>query len=342
MFNELFLLEMRILQIANYKPGSGGISVQVDKIHACMDVEGVDNSIFSTKGSLWYRVKAFLKLFRIGRGFDVFHIHTCSGGGFVSAVMGILVGRVLKKRIVLTYHGGDGRRFFEKHTHFVRWFLCRTDANIALSGFIGGVFDDFGIPHVVIPNIIELDASRFKVREEIRPNYISIRTLSPVYNIECVLDAFEMVKKQIPEATLTIVGDGPSRAKLEKKVADMGLLDVSFIGRVDNSEIYHYLDQADIMVSSPVIDNMPVSVLEGMNAGLLVISSNVGGIPYMIDDGVNGLLFESDNHEMLAEKMIEAAENSEQSKEMIWNARKRVNDYSWENIKDRLFEIYNY
>lgn len=332
---------MKILQIANYKPGTGGISGQVEKIHACLDGDGIDNAVFSVKGSAVYRIKAFFRLFKEGRKYDVFHIHTCSGGGFISAVMGIIVGRCLKKRIVLTYHGGDGRRFFKKHTRFVRWFLRRTDANIALSGFIGGVFEDFAIPHVEIPNIIELDASRFKEREVIKPDFISIRTLSPLYNIECILDAFGMVKKQIPEATLTIVGDGPSREELERKVKKMELNDVSFVGRVDNSEIYRYLDQADVMLSSPLIDNMPVSVLEGMNAGLLVISSNVGGVPYMIEDGVNGLLFESDNHEMLAEKMLEAIEDSGKSKEMIRKAKNFVGDYTWGNIKDRLFGIYN-
>lgn len=332
---------MKVLQIANYKPGTGGISGQVEKIHACLDGDGIDNAIFSVKGSVVYRIKAFFRLFKEGRKYNVFHIHTCSGGGFISAVMGILVGRCLKKRIVLTYHGGDGRHFFEKYTGLVRWFLRRTDANIALSGFIGGVFEDFDIPHVEIPNIIELDASCFKERKVIKPNFVSIRTLSSLYNIECIIRAFDIVKTKLPEAKLTIVGDGPSRAELEKMVADMRIKDVAFTGRVPNSDIYKYLDNSDVMLSAPKIDNMPVSLLEAFNAGLLVVSSNVGGVPYMVEDGVNGLLFESNNHQMLAEKMIEAVKNSEKSKEMIWKAKSCVGDYIWGNIKDRLFEIYN-
>ena len=331
---------MKVLQIANYKQGTGGISGQVEKIHACLDGEGIENAIFSVKGSAVYRINAFFRLFKEGRKYDVFHIHTCSGGGFISAVMGILVGRCLKKRIVLTYHGGGGRRFFEKHPRFVGWFLCRTDANIALSGFIGGVFEDFDIPHVEIPNIIELDASRFKEREVIKPDFISIRTLSPLYNIECIIKAYQIVKLKLPEATLTIVSDGPSRDSLMKMVKDIGLKDVKFMGRVDNSKIYELLDEADIMLSSPLIDNMPVSVLEGMNAGLLVISSNVGGVPYMIEDGVNGLLFPSKNHEGLAEKMIMAVENQEKSKIMIREACQGLSKYSWESVKRKLLPVY--
>lgn len=333
---------MRVLQIANYKPGSGGISVQVEKIHDCLSGEGVDNAVFSLKGSAAFRIKAFFGLLREGKKFDVFHIHTCSGGGFLTAVMGILVGRSLKKRIVLTYHGGDGRRFFEKRTRLVKWFLHRTDVNIALSGFLGSVFDDFDIPHVVIPNIIELDASRFKLREIIKPNFISIRTLSPLYNIECIIKAFQIVKSKLPVATLTIVGDGPSRVELENMVAERQIKDVVFVGRVPNSQIYGYLEKSDIMLSAPKIDNMPVSILEAFNAGLLVISSNVGGVPYMIEDSVNGLLFESDNHVMLAEKMVEAVENSEASMKMIRNANECVRKYSWDRIKNQLLKVYEY
>lgn len=124
-------------------------------------------------------------------------------------------------------------------------------------------------------------------------------------------------------------------------MADMKLRDVCFVGRVDNSEIYRYLERADVMVSSPLIDNMPVSVLEGMNAGLLVISSNVGGVPYMIDDGVNGLLFCSKNEEALAEKMILVVEKQEKSKAMIHEAYQGLGKYSWESVKRKLLPVYN-
>ncbi len=120
----------------------------------------------------------------------------------------------------------------------------------------------------------------------------------------------------------------------------MKLRDVCFVGRVDNSEIYRYLERADVMVSSPVIDNMPVSVLEGMNAGLLVISSNVGGVPYMIDDGVNGLLFCSKNEEALAEKMIYAVKEQEKTRSMIKKAYRSLGKYTWESVKRELLPLY--
>jgi glycosyltransferase involved in cell wall biosynthesis len=87
---------------------------------------------------------------------------------------------------------------------------------------------------------------------------------------------------------------------------------------------------------------MPVSLLEAMNAGLLVISSRVGGVPYMINEDKNGLLFQSDNADELAEKMRWALEHPEEVKQMIAQAQANVQKYSWNNVRKQLLGVYNY
>ena len=77
-----------------------------------------------------------------------------------------------------------------------------------------------------------------------------------------------------------------------------------------------------------------------MNAGLLVISSRVGGVPYMIEDGETGLLFESGNANELADKMKWALENPEVINNMIKAAQKEVQKYSWDKVKLQLLKIY--
>ena len=331
----------KVLLIANYKPGTGGISGQVEKLHAYLDKEGVANEVFSTKGSLAYRIQVPFKLLKVAKDYEVLHVHSCSQWGFITTVLGVWAGKRLKKKVVVTYHGGGAEQFFSRHPRLVKKYLCQTDENIVLSGFLGNVFDKFQIPYTVIPNIVELEEGRFCPRATIEPKFISIRTLSPLYNIECIIKAFKVVKKACPSARLTIVGDGPSRDSLEQFVRSESIQDVTFEGRVDNARIYEYLNQSDIMLSAPRIDNMPVSVLEGFNAGLLVISSNVGGVPYMIEDEVNGLLFESNNSMALAEKMMWALSHQDESHNMIDNAKEAVKLYSWECVREKIFELYN-
>ena len=241
---------------------------------------------------------------------------------------------------VLTYHGGGGERFFDKNTCLVKHYLMRTDANIVLSGFLAKVFDKHHIPHTIIPNIIELDDKQYRLRETLKPNFICTRAHEELYNIPCILRAFQKTLTELPEATLTLVGGGSQHEALMKMVEEMRLKNVTFTGRIDNKEIYQYLNQADVMLSAPTVDNMPVSLLEAMNAGLLVISSRVGGVPYMIDEGRTGLLFKNDNNQELAEKMLWTIENTTSTMVMTLTAHQEVKKYRWENIKEKIYAAY--
>ena len=330
----------RVLFVCNYKPGVGGISGQVEILQKKLREDGGVAEVFSTMGSAWKRLWMIPKLRRRARNFDVLHIHCCSNWGFLPAVIGIRVGKRLKKRIVLTYHGGGGEVFFDKHPKLVHRYLTKTDANIVLSGFLAKVFEKHQLPFTIIPNIVEMDDSRFKNRLSIQPRFISIRAHEELYNIPCILRAFQQVQRQIPEATLMLVGGGSLHEDLRRQVEQMGIPNVVFTGRVVNSEIMQYLDQADVMLSAPKVDNMPVSLIEAMNAGLLVISSRVGGVPYMIEDGVNGLLFESDNDQELAEKMIWAMDHQDLAHNMVVKAKQSIQQYQWTSVKDKLFAAY--
>lgn len=362
---------MRVLLICNYKPGVGGISGQVEILQRKLREEGHNAGIFTTKEPILQRLGLFCRLLKVAKHYDVLHIHCCSGWGFLPAVVGVTVGRWLKRRIVLTYHGGGGEKFFEKHYILVKHYLTRTDANIVLSGFLARVFDKHQLPYSIIPNIIELDESHYRQRDVLKPHFICTRAHEPLYNIPCILRAFQKVlteislteksesirisqselkelsepiyqteKSELPEATLTLIGDGSEHEALMQMANEMGLKNVTFTGRVDNSEIYKYLDHADIMLSAPTVDNMPVSILEGMNAGLLVISSNVGGVPYMVEDGKTGYLFPSDDSDALADMMIKAVRQQSESKSIICEAHQAVNAYRWGNIKEQLYSIY--
>lgn len=329
-----------VLFVCNYRPGVGGISGQVEILQRKLRDEGYMAEVFSTKASAWKRFWMMSKLRKTARGFDVLHVHCCSGRGFLPALMGVKAGKKLGKRVVLSYHGGGGESFFDRHPRLVHRYLTRTDANIVLSGFLARVFDKHHLPFTIIPNIIELNESHFRQREKLLPNFICVRSHEELYNIPCILRAFQKVQARIPEASLTLVGNGSQHENLVQQVEAMGLKNVVFTGRVSNEQIYDYLGQADVMLSAPRVDNMPVSLIEAMNAGLLVISSRVGGVPYMIEDGKNGLLFESDNDADLAEKMIWVVEHPEDSHDIVVQAFQSVKKYSWDCIRDSLLTVY--
>lgn len=330
----------KVLFISNYKKGVGGISAQVDLLQHYMQQDGYMADIFSTKGNPIKRVIAFFQLLCLARQYDVLHVHGCSDWGMLPVVYGVLAGKLCQKRVVVTYHGGEAEAYFKRHGAFAKRWLCRADKVIVLSGFLKKVFDQYEIPCEVIPNIVTLRPELYIQRETIRPRFVSIRHLRELYNIPRILRAFERVQKEMPEASLDILGQGDQRPMLEEHVCEHGLLHVQFVGQVPNTEIYDYLNKNDILLSAPRIDNMPVSLLEAMNAGLVVISSRVGGVPYMIDDGRTGLMFESDNDEELAEKMLWAVRHPEECIAMTKAAHEDVKKYTWENVKKKLLQAY--
>ena len=94
------------------------------------------------------------------------------------------------------------------------------------------------------------------------------------------------------------------------------------------------------MLSSPKSDNMPVSLLEARNAGLLVISSRVGGVPYMMTDCTDGLLFESDNEKELADKMLWALNHQAEALELAKQGHRNTTQYLWSSVRDKILAAY--
>lgn len=369
----------RILYISNYKKGLGGINAQVDLLCKAVDAEHLDDArlesatldavhldtkpykaeIFSTKGNPFRRLWLFLKLLFVVRRYDVLHIHGCSDWGMLPVVYGVIAGKIWKKLIIVTYHGGGANNYLEAHEGFARRWLGCADKVIVLNGYLKKVFDEHKIPCIVIPNIVPLQEDVYQPKESIAPKMISVRHLTDLYRIDLIIRAFAKVLEKYPEATLDILGQGDKREELERLVVSglgvSGLSErVHFIGQVPNEKMYDYLKANDIMLSAPKIDNMPVSLMEAMNARVLVISSNVGGVPYLVEDQKTGLLFDLDaklldaarldsanlDAECLAEKILWALEHQKESVAMIEAAHEEVKRYTWEEVRKRLLPLY--
>lgn len=347
----------RILFISNYRKGIGGISSQVELLQRYINEplrsvsleqgslsDGYRADIFSTKGNAVKRIWLFFKLMCIAKQYDILHIHACSEWGMLPAVYGIVAGKIWHKRIIVTYHGGGAAEYFAEHAAFVRRWLERTDVVIVLNGYLEKVFKEYNIPCVVIPNVIELRQDIYRSKTEIRPKFISVRTLSEMYRVDLILQAYKHILEHYPDATLDILSDGDKRAELEQYVRDNHLSGVRFVGQVPNGRIYDYLQKNDILLSAPIVDNMPVSIMEAMNAGLLVISSRVGGVPYMIEHRKTGLLFDGLKDEGvkgLKAEIIWALKHQTESVAMIEKSHQDVQKYSWLNVRKQLLPLYN-
>jgi glycosyltransferase involved in cell wall biosynthesis len=113
--------------------------------------------------------------------------------------------------------------------------------------------------------------------------------LSEVKNVDVAIDAMASLLKTFPQTRLVLVGDGPSRVRLEAKVADSRLTDAVVFAGV-RRDIPDVLPAFDVYVCSSNYEGISLSVLEAMAASLPIVATCVGGNPELIHDGQTGVL----------------------------------------------------
>ena len=242
-------------------------------------------------------------LIRVARNNDVLHAFSASYWSYILAPLpALLVGRLWGRATILNYRSGEADDHLGtwKRTAVptMRQFATRI---VVPSGYLVKVFGAFGLDAEAISNFVPIEQLPYRRRENIAPRFLSNRNLEPLYNVACTVRAFALVQRRFPEASLVIAGDGQERPALEALVTDLRLSHVSFVGRVSPSGMGALYDQADIYLNSPNIDNMPGSIIEAFACGVPVVSSNAGGIPFVVTNGKNGILVERNDHTAMAE-----------------------------------------
>jgi len=160
----------------------------------------------------------------------------------------------------------------------------------------------------IVYNGIDMDIFSSIERKKNHQNIIigTVARLQHYKGIDILIRAFALVQKECTNIELRIMGDGRERVNLEKMATDLNITPrVKFIGSVEKSrEVVLFLNEIDIFVLPSRIEGFGISLVEAMAMALPVIGSAIDGIKEVINDGVTGLLFESENIEQLSEKII--------------------------------------
>jgi glycosyltransferase involved in cell wall biosynthesis len=272
--------------------------------------------------------------------YDVLHVFSASYFSFVLApTPAILIGRLFGKRILLNYHSG------EAEDHFRRWpsaigTLRTVDEVVVPSEYLVRVFSKFGLKARAINNLVELNAFTFRERSSVEPLFLSNRNLEQHYGVDHVLRAFALIQAQLPEARLTVAGDGSQREALENLARELGIRNTEFVGRVEHDAIAKQYQSAHIYLNGSDIDNQPLSILEAFACGLPVVTTDPGGIPDMVSDGISGFVVERGDHAALAERAIRLLENVTLAKTITQNALAECEKYSWRAVGQKWLESY--
>jgi L-malate glycosyltransferase len=281
-----------------------------------------------------------LLIIRLPR-YDIVQVYAASYFSFLlTPAPAVLIAKLYGKRVIMHYHSGEA----EDHLSHWRWMAAPVirlaDAVIVPSGYLVDVFARFGLRARAIFNIAALDEYRFRGRKPLRPVFFTSRSHEPLYNVPCVLRAFALIQAQYPQARLTVGGDGGERHRLEQLARELNLRNTIFTGLIPFDRMPAVYDAHDIYLTATDIDNMPNSITECFAAGLPVVTTNAGGVPYVVRHEETGLMVGRDDHESLAANAIRLLEDQELAAAIASRAREECAQYAWPLIKGQWLAIY--
>ena len=190
---------------------------------------------------------------------------------------------------------------------------------ICLTEFFRIKMREAGVPEsklFVRPNFVRAPALTAEPRSV---HVLFMGRLSPEKGCWTLIHAFE----RIPQVKLKIVGTGPMEQELRNYIENKGIRNIELLGFKSGDEKWQLLRNALCLVlPSEWYENFPVTALEGFMAGKPVIASRMGGLPYIVEDGKCGLLFEAGKPEQLAKKVQYLAEHPEDAGRMGECARR--------------------
>lgn len=349
--------DLRIALVGPLPPPAGGMANQTRQLGELLRQEGAQVEVVQVNAPYqpgWAeKLKGLRALFRLlpyacclwraaGKA-DLLHVMANSGWSWhLFAAPAIWIGRLRGKPVVVNYRGGEAESFLRGASGTVRASMNRAAMLVLPSGFLKDVFGRFGMEGRIVSNIIDL--ARFRPADASRKpaaHVMVARNLEPIYGIDTALRAFARVAAVRPDARLSVAGTGPQADALKALAAQLGIADrVVFTGRLDRDEMAALYRDADLALNPSRVDNMPNSVLEALASGVPVVTTNVGGIPYIVEQECTAMLVPPDDPEAMADAMLRVLGDDVFAARLRAAGMEDVQRYSWSAVKNELLAAY--
>lgn len=294
-----------------------------------------------------YSIVAMIRFRFVYRKYDLFHIHVAS---YTSTFRKLLYMKFLKKRgkkVILHIHGGSYIEFYnslkeEKRLKLVE-SLNSADMVIALSEDWKSKFEScMGLEKCVVLNnginINELSTACSDVIEN-REYFLMLARMCSKKGVYDLIDAVELVKKEIPDVHVFLAGDGEIE-KVRTLIKNKKLQkNIEVVGWIDSSEKISLLKKVATVILPSYHEGLPMSILEGMAAGKAIVSTRVGAIPTVVHPD-NGILIEAGNVDELANAIKKCINSPEMLQSMSKKNRRKIEQYYSEEKMHRLLAEY--
>ncbi len=301
----------RLLYIGNKLSSFGYTPTGIEFLGDLLAREGYQVIYGGERQSQWRRSVHMLQATINFNGYDVMLIDVYSTRAFYFALAAGLMAYALGKPYILILRGGGLPERLDRSPKMMRVILSKAARVVSVSRYLQQVFGSLRTIEF-IPNAIPINDYEFKLRREFRPRLLWVRSLHVTYNPELAVRLVSLLTEKYPDVELLMIGpdkDG-SEEKVRRLASELGVSPfVSLTGKLSKKEWTKLASEYDIFINTTNYDNMPVSVVEGMALGLPIVSTRVGGIPYLITDRLTGLLVPPNDQDNFLSAVCEIVEN---------------------------------
>jgi len=283
---------VRLLLVAPLLSGAGRVPDVFETLGPLLRRGGHEVTMTSTRtASVARALDQALTTRRLRREAEVVVVHLYSGRAFLTEdVVSALAGGT---RLIGVLAGGGLPAFGARRPRWVRRVLDRFDTLVAPSPYLARwAASCTRTPVTVIPNPLDLEPYPFRNRAPLRPRLLWLRAYHEIYAPDDAVRAVAGLTAAHPDVRLTMVGDDKGRrAEVAHLVGSLGLeAQVTVDGFAGPERKRALFEDHDLFLNTSRVDNRPVSVVEAAAGGLVVVSTEVGGVADLVEDGRSALL----------------------------------------------------
>ncbi|NNC50920.1 MAG: glycosyltransferase family 4 protein [Flaviramulus sp.] len=334
---------MSILYLGNKLSDRGKTETTIEILSKNLRLEGFSVFTFSDQKIRLLRLLNMLySILKFANKVDYVLIDTYSTLNFYYAYFVSQLCRIINLKYIPILHGGNLPNRLKSSPKLSRAIFKNAYKNIAPSNYIKTEFENFNYDNIIcIPNAITLQNYHFNERKYETVKLLWVRSFSKIYNPLLAIKILRSLIDDNIQAELCMVGPDIDGSLIEaKRYAKQLNVDVRFTGKMLKQEWIALSEEYNIFINTTNFDNMPVSVIEAMALGLPVISTNVGGIPYLIDNNKNGVLVEPNSPEAFVNAIKDLINSPEKTIDLTKNARNSAERFDWNNIKSQWIKVF--
>lgn len=336
-------MKKKVLYIGNKLSKHGFTPTSIETLGPLLEAEGYQMLYASDKKNPAMRILDMLGSIRRHRKqLGAVLIDTYSSSAFFYAWASGRLCKALGVNYITILRGGNLPHRMENSPALTRQLFASAYTNIVISGYLQKSMQEHGYKNRLINNNINLAIYPYLHRASAKPKLLWVRAFHSTYNPQLAIHLIKKLSAQFPDVKLTMVGPAKDDTmevckKLSEELGVAGR--IAFTGRLSKPDWIKLSAESDVFINTTNFDNLPISVIEALALGMPVVTTNVGGIPYLVQDGVDGLMVEPDNLEQMTAAVTSILEQPALAAQLSTNARSKSEQYDWRVIKNEWADL---